>query len=367
MSSAKPVPPAHQLLDVLRPAQGAQPATDAQAAKAVSDFMALLISLENKHAKKDWSNEYLISNVFGRSRPLKNDAERGAHCRTHLKIAVRQISRLISNLNDPVTGSISAAKVESHKDILTDYVFDLAEIIPWLERKNPAFIYLEGGKNADVHSWQVYLLSRQLAYQSVRSNQPKYFDHKPAQIAAIFVLRQSLELRFERLVGVYPEDRKGKPPRLWHGFHQEFINAYPQFFLCRGFDIKELRPVYDWCSEIVHLAYQPFAWQLDWSLELCGRLLGTRKTSAGQAWNIANAVEIIDVADMQTRFESYFLQNYDHGSWRMTRTKPEALLKNWNSSMAFTSTDYRPVVGRLDWRKRVRKILPSLWSRLRPS
>jgi hypothetical protein len=79
-----------------------------------------------------------------------------------------------------------------------------------------------------------------------------------------------MELRFERLFAVYPTDRKGKPPKLKHGFHQEFIAANPQFFQANGFRVKELRDPYDWCSDIVRQAYQPYAWQISMALRRGG-------------------------------------------------------------------------------------------------
>jgi hypothetical protein len=349
MSTTPSPPPAQELFRVVFPLPGSPTVTDSQADKAVKRFLAHLVALESKHVPKPLSDQYLASQVFGRSRAFKNDVERAAYCRCHLKIALRQFRLLTNEFHDPAVNSITMARLMPWKDIVVDYIFDLLDVVPFLERKTPGYVFFMGGKNAGVHSWQVYVLSRSLAYQSVYQGQLPQFDHKAAQIAAIFVLRQSLELRFERLIGVYPEDKKGKRPRLKHGFHQDFIGAYPNHFQCHGFSIVDMQPVYDWCSEIVHLAYQPYAWQMAWALEICGQLLGSRSVPAGQHWNIANAVEVVNVSDMQSTFEAYFLKNYDHGSWRMTRTQPEALVRNWMPEMAITSPDFRPVERRRSW------------------
>jgi hypothetical protein len=209
-----------------------------------------------------------------------------------------------------------------------------------------------------VHSWEVFGIARGLAYQS--TSQAGKLDHKAAQIAAIAALRQALELRFERLISVYPMDKKGKPPRLKHGFHQDFIVANPGFFQPRDFGISDLRPVYDWCSEIVHQAYQPYAWQISWALELGGRLLRARTRTLPGAWSIADGVEIIDVQDMQAAFEAHFLESYDHGEWRMTRSRPEALVRNWTDAMAFTSPSFQPVQRRSCVLRRIVKRISNL-------
>ena len=163
-----------------------------------------------------------------------------------------------------------------------------------------------------------------------------------------------MELRFERLIAVYPLDANRKPPRLKHGFHQEFIISNPQFFNAGGFAIKELRHLYAWCSEIVHQAYQPYAWQIAMAMHRAGDLLQSRSTPPNAAWSIYNAVEIPDVPAMQDAFELHFLSTYGHGSWRMTRAKPEASAAIWRTDMAYTSTDYRSVLNQ-----------PPLWRRIR--
>jgi len=349
--------PAQELFRVVSPEPGSPLPSDSEADQAVKSFMAELVRLETEHANKTLSDEYLSSQVFLRSRTFKNDAERKAYCRCNLKVAVRQFRILTNEFHDAATGGITTALLLAWKTIIIDYIFDLKDIVEFLERKKPGYVFFRGHKNAGVHSWQVYVLSRSLAYQSVSQRTVPQFDHKLAQIAAIFVLRQSLELRFERLIGVYPEDKNGRAPRLKHGFHQEFIEKHPRYFKCQGFSIGELKPVYDWCNEIVHLAYQPDAWQMAWALEISDRLLGSRSVAAGHHWNIANAVEIVDVAAMQSAFESYFLQNYDHGSWRMIRSQPEALVRDWVPGMEGTPSDFRAVERRRSWTQRILEFL----------
>ncbi|MES0196974.1 hypothetical protein [Mesorhizobium sp. M0011] len=92
------------------------------------------------------------------------------------------------------------------------------------------------------------------------------------------------------------------------------------------------------------------------ALQRAGDLLRSRSKPGNQAWSIYNAVEIADVPDMQTAYEDHFLAVYGHGTWRMTRTRPEAFVPNWRPEMAFTASDYRPVLNR-----------PSLWRRIKTS
>ncbi len=347
--------PAQAFLKVIFPSEGCPSPTDAAADKAIDDLLAHLDDIQSQHCKKAYSDEHLMKGIFVRSQHLKADPERTAYCRYHLIIAIRRLKALLDTLRTP-SNNITVAVMEKWKEVLRDYIFDLNEIIPYLQRNVAGYVFYPGGKNSNVHSWEIYIFSRSLAYQSTFRGTPPQFNHKTSQIGSILILRQALEIRFERLVGVYLYNAKGKGPRLRHGFHQEFINSYPQFFHTDGFCISDLQTVYDWCSEIVHQAYQPYTWQIDWALELCDQLLGAKSVPPGSDWSIANGVEIIDVTKMQAAFETYFLTQYGHGSWRMTRTRPEALVRDWMPDMATISTKFRPVLQRrsaLNWTRSV--------------
>lgn len=337
--------PAHALLNVLDSLL-ATPPTDADANKAVNEYLAHLITVQQVQRSKRWSETYLIGVVFGRSRKFNKDTERQAYCRLHLKVAIDELTALTHELRDPQTGAITFLALAHWKATICDYVFDLAGVVPFLQRKVVGYVYLRGGKNRTVHSWEVYVLARGLAYQSTHWGNGPALDHKAAQIAAIGVLRQALELRFTRLIAVYPTDRKGKWPKLRHGFHQDFVVANPTLFRAHGFSMSDLRPMYDWCSEIVHQAYQPYAWQTSWAIRLAARLLASRSAPSNAAWSIANAVEIPDVPAMQAAFEKHFLSSYDHGEWQMTRERPEALTPSWDPAMSGTNANFRMPDGR---------------------
>jgi hypothetical protein len=350
--------PAHALLDIFSVSPSNALPTDAEAEQATDDFLNHLTSIQKAQRSKQWSERYLIDSVFGRSRKFNSDAELQAYCRVHLKIALDELIVLINELRDPQTGSLTFAALQSWESTLTDYIFDLQGIVTFLQRKVVGYIYLRGGKNPTVHSWEVYLLAKGLAYQSTHWGNSPALDHKVAQIAAIGVLRQALELRFTRLIAVYPTDKKGKSPKLRHGFHQDFVVNHPTLFQANGFSVVDLRPMYDWCSEIVHQAYQPYAWQTSWAIGLAGRLLGARSAPPNAAWSVANAVEILDVPAMQADFERHFLNTYDHGEWQMTRERPEALTPSWKSDMAGTDPNFRPSVHRKSaWKRWLARIL----------
>jgi hypothetical protein len=75
-------------------------------------------------------------------------------------------------------------------------------------------VFFIGSKAYGAYSWEVFRLSRQLALQSAYRGLPFHLDHKTSQIAAAFVLRQALECKFTRLIGVGFHDSSLGTPRV---------------------------------------------------------------------------------------------------------------------------------------------------------
>lgn len=362
MLSSTTITPAQALLNIFASHHGKPTPTDAMANKAMADLLGEIRMLDGIHNhKKRLTQNQLAEQVFRRSPMFKDDKAIIPYLRYQLRVALNELTDLDHEIRGQNNGSITFETILRYGNIIRDYLFDLREILVILQRNVTGWSFFNGMKNSSVDSWEVYNLARGLAYQSTHTGTGAPFDHKTAQIASIFVLRQAMELRFERLIAVYPTDRKGKPPRLKHGFHQDFIVENSKFFLTNGFMIKELRHLYDWCSEIVHQAYQPYTWQIWMALRRGGDLLRTRQVPMGQAWSIHNAVEINDVEAMQSAYEDHFLATYGHGEWQMMRERPEAFVRNWRPEMAFTGGNYRPVVSRPKLRSRIKARVKRLW------
>lgn len=324
------------------------PPTDADANKAVMDVLDELISLDAKHLSgKKYSDAHLIGQVFKKD---VKEKDLDWHLKYHLRVALQGFREL----TQVVKGSQSAISYESlkaHSRAVSDYIFGLLSVLPHLQRDQSGWRYFSGGSNPGINSWEAYVMARGLAQQSSAADGVKY-DHKMARITSIFVLRQAMELRFERLISVYPFSPDGSAPKFKHGFHQAFIVKNASFFQTSNFKIQDLKKIYDWCSEIVHQAYQPLPWLIDLAFKQCQLLLGAQSPVTGQAWSINGKVRIDDVVGMQTAFERHFLATYGHGTWKFARGKPEALTPSWRQDMATVSGDFVATVGRpVGWKR----------------
>lgn len=317
--------PALTLFDKIHGSKGSEKASGRVSAdKALSDFADHLKWLASRHVKKTYCEQYLVDGCFGKARALEKLSEVNAYCRTHLTVAGRSFDELLKELRR-TSHKISHTILKRYADIVTDYIFDLRGIAEHLERqKDPTYSFLRGEKNYGVHTWEVFRLSRQLAIQSAFRGLPFHVDHKASQIASVFVLRQALEAKFERLIAVHIHNSSGQTPRLRHDFHYDFIANNPSYFTFRSVDFGRLKKIYDWCNEVVHRVYQPLAWQIAFAHSICGGLFNPVRTPPGAGWSIHNSVKINSLSEMQSAFVKHFFDSYEHGIWAVEVGEPEA-------------------------------------------
>jgi hypothetical protein len=213
MTTSSTITPAQALLKVLNPVPRAQAAlpSDAAADKAMADFLADIAALDRKHNRgQSLSQDQLAEQIFRQSPTFKDERAIIPYLRYQLRVALEELTILDREMREQNNGSITYAVLSRYGRVIIDFLFDLREILPFLQRKEAGWTFFNGVKNSHATSWEIFGLARGLAFQSTYVASGPPFDHKIAQIASIFVLRQAMELRFERLIAVYPNDRKGK-------------------------------------------------------------------------------------------------------------------------------------------------------------
>jgi hypothetical protein len=283
--------------------------------QSLNMFGEYLMALKNLHCKKVWSDEYKSSVCFRRNTHFSSKEELTQFCRVSLFLANEQISELISSLKE----NSETTDIALINSTIVDYIFDLKNPIEHLERhKKPDFILFDGRKSHLASSIDIFRLSISLLNGKIDEG-----AHKTRQIAAVCVLRQSLESRFRRIIGVELHDIRGNTPKLKHHFHCKFISENQDHISLIGCNLNATINVYEWCNDIVHGAYQPFSWQLPFAHQICAPLFYSGDN--GKMWSIHGSAHIRDVASMRQEFLMHFANSYDHGTWCVEFTKPDAL------------------------------------------
>lgn len=282
--------------------------------------------LSDKHCKKKWSEEYVCEKIFS-TKELFTLSDYDAFCRVNLKIGYLKFRELASEISERSAAAFEDALrvLGEYEKVLYDFVFDLKWVVEHLERKsNPDYKFFEGGKSHRAQTFHLYKFSKALAYIGVQNSGVMQSYHKEAMTASAFVLRQSLELKFERAIGVDIRDVNGGRPKLKHGFHYSFILNRADLFEIPSASLKNIKKVYDWCSDVVHKGHQPLVWQMPYAYDVCSGLYGWGEDGKGGA-SIYGAMRVLNMDVMQNEFAAHFSKSYDHGVWCFGFHTPEAV------------------------------------------
>lgn len=288
--------------------------------EGVIDHLEMLIA---KHAPKKYSIEYICTNVFSKAKWFDVPAY-AAYCRVNLQLGTKHLSFLLNEIKAHPQQSQNYA-IKNSFNFIHDTLHDLRVFANFLhQRVDSNYMFFDGAKNAYQESWQLFGFAKALYYSTCTSANPLRGHHNQSHAASAFVLRQALEVKFERIVGVVTFDKNGSEPRLKHGFHYEFAKSNPAFFDFKTLNFELVRTVYDWCSHVVHNAIQPLAWQMPYAFKICQGLYESGELGPDGGWSIHGGVRVLDVGEMQSSFAKYLLEHYDHGVWCFFFKKPEA-------------------------------------------
>jgi len=296
-----------------------------EAWSAIDQFLKLVSDYKKAHIKKKLSSRYLAEKVFA-CKEIFTVSDYRQYCRSNLAVASEKLADVVSEMKGIAAKDGSDTEtIKRFKDVLQDYMFDLKWILDFLEgEKNPGFSLFDGGKSVRTETFHVFHFSKVLAFSAYSDAPMLTHYHKEAQTVSAFVLRQALELKFERAVNVDLRDKDGKRPKLKHGFHYRFMVDNPSLFQFAGAELRVIKMIYDWCSHTVHTGHQPWIWQMPYALELCMDLFSWGDLNPQGGGSIFGGIRVMNVPKMQVGFMEHFNRSYDHGIWCMRAIKPEA-------------------------------------------
>jgi hypothetical protein len=288
--------------------------------EGVIEHLEVLIA---KHAPKKYSDDYISANVFSKAKWFDTPAY-AAYCKVNLQLGTNHLKFLLDEIKESPPESLNS-KIKDRFNFLHDTLHDLRGFANFLHRRvDKDYTFFDGGKNAIQESRDLFGFAQALYYSTCAPTNPLQRFHNQSHAASAFVLRQALEVKFERIMGVVAFDKNGSEPKLKHGFHYEFAKSNPGFFDFQNLSFVLVKRVYDWCSYVVHNAIQPLAWQMPYAFKICRGLYETGDLGPNGGWSIYGGVRVLNAGEMQNSFARYLLDHYDHGVWCFYFKKPEA-------------------------------------------
>lgn len=236
--------------------------------KALENFAVYLNNLTSKHVKKDKSAdlEYTIGALFKDARKIKEGIDWNNYAKNNLSFANKCFQELVEFIKSKEPKH-SANAIRKYSEIIRDYIFDLKYFVEYFEqKKNPSYVMFTGGKSYNNHSYELNLISNNLYWNACYSQ--NIFDQKMALNVSNFTLRQSLEIKFKRILGIYDVYNKAfNGPKLKHEFFADFISNNSTSFELPYSNLTFLLKVYKWTNITIHNAENPLIWQLKLALD----------------------------------------------------------------------------------------------------
>lgn len=236
--------------------------------KALENFAEYLNNLTSTHLRKDKSSdlEYTIGAIFKDARNIKSGSDWNNFAKNNLGFANKCFQELVEFIKNKEPKHTAKA-IRKYSEIIRDYIFDLKYFVEYFERKSdPNYVMFTGGKSYNNHSYELNLISNNLYWNACYSQ--NIFDQKMALNVSNFTLRQSLEIKFKRILGIYDVYNKAfNGPKIKHEFFADFISDNSASFELPYTNLTFLLKVYKWTNITIHNAENPLIWQLKLALE----------------------------------------------------------------------------------------------------
>lgn len=262
--------PATKLLHKLRPSihnRGLKKVTESTGTILIQ-FQDYLEQIKEEYVSKDHSgnDEYVIGAVFKNQGKIKEGVESHNFAKITLSVANRKFKELMDVIKkkDP---ALKRSTILKYKDLITDYIYDVKPFVEYFKRKKePDFFLFRGGKSYNNYNYEIFAISKNLYWNSMHS--VNIFDQKMALNISCFALRQSLEIKFKRLCGIYDINNKDfDGPKLRHDFFPDFIENNKIHFNLPYSSLSHLVNIYKWTNLTIHNAENPRIWELKFALD----------------------------------------------------------------------------------------------------
>lgn len=270
--------------------------------------------------------DYAIPVIFQDEDELvfKTQTEMNAYIKCQLNIALKWFTNLLFEIRKDQK-RITTKRLGCYKDYIIDFLHDISIFIDYFEQQEkPEFKFLSGGKN---YTQQTVLIYRNAINSYWGSSLNKNnLDHKGNLSASCYFLRQSLELKFRRILGINGvTDSKGNSAKIRHEYFPEFINKNINHFDLNGSKVSNLLKIYKWTNQTIHTSAVPMIWEQWYAFEYCNSFMFPSVLKSSEKWSIHNSVKVSGLDSLIEKLYMDFSSQYNaNGYWCFNISKPQA-------------------------------------------
>ena len=212
------------------------------------------------------------------------------------------LGRITSDIESSKEG-LTYDNIFLYRNILKEFLVDIKFFIEFYRRKaDPKFVFYTAAKSYFTTSFETIMVARGLFYNSLLKENS--LPYKESQGMVGMVIRQSIEVKTKRLLGIY-EIKKLKA-KSFYSFKKlfDFIEINKSDIIYDPIDFEILKQVYSWSCTYIHNAELGYIWQNEIALSYLLRSFFA-PGSHGSTRSIFGAFKINSFEAVKSRLEKF--------------------------------------------------------------
>jgi hypothetical protein len=289
-----------------------------------NDFTAFMAEFNGwvKAKLKAHNDDYLIGQIYKENIFFRTEDEYTQLCRCQAELAHRCLKSIYEEVEK------KAEVYPSLRKHIIDYIFDLAPYVDQImKKKDPNYQFMGGGKSYSQNSIWMFREAKNLFWSSTVTDKNP-LSHMSAVSLSVFALRQAIEIRFRRALGIWKivDDANLSDAKLRHDFILDFVAKNLDLIELKIGSMTNLTAIYKWTNFSIHTGGMPRIWEIQFALEYCRKVFEPDAPDPKKGWNINSSVKIKNYAELKKRWENEVNAAFQNRKWHfLYQEKPEAV------------------------------------------
>lgn len=292
----------------------------------LDDFKAFMAEFDKwvKANLKVHKDDYLIGQIYKENVFFRTEDEYTQLCRCQVELAHRCLKSMLEDIEKEP--DIYPSRIKH----IVDYIFDLAPFMDQImKKKDPKYQFIGGGKSYSQSSIWMFREACNLFWSSTVTDKNP-LSHMSAVSLSVFALRQAVEIRFRRAIGIVKvvDEASLNDAKLRHDLILEFVAENLDLIELKVVSMTNLAAIYKWTNFSIHNGIMPKMWEIQFALEYCRKAFQPDAHDPKKGWSIDSSIKIKDYDELKRRWEKKVNENCVGRQWHfLYLDKPEAVLK----------------------------------------
>lgn len=230
-------------------------------------------NISNKTPKNGFILQWVFTNEF-------DDKDVNKYIKANIIAASASLKRIISHIIDnEITPYINR--------LLSDFICDLKPFITYFDKEQSYDWLLV---NPNIHVSNFYF---DLAQNVFFSGKPGTKKEENLALASStpFIIRQSLEYKIKRILGINYIESNGKPDKTLASVYFKALRNNLRFYKIKKFDFETIEKIYTWTHSYIHGGIRAKPWKTETALNYLEEFFYSGKTSQPNSWSLYAGIE----------------------------------------------------------------------------